>query len=172
MKRIELTKGMFALVDDSDFERVNQYKWYAWYCKATNSYYARRKTNQKDVVAYMHRFILEVRDSLVLVDHYDHDTLNNQRENLRECTKQQNNCNRKIGSTNTSGYKGVSWNKRAKKWMVTLKFNKQNFYYGLHINIYDAVVAYNNAAIKHFGEFAFLNELPIKEEINVSPQLL
>ena len=91
MKKIKLTQGKFALVDDEDFERVSQYKWTAEKCSKSENYYARNRT----INAKMHRLIMGVCKSKLVVDHVNHRTLDNRKENLRVCTQKQNLRNRK-----------------------------------------------------------------------------
>ena len=91
MKKIKLTQGKFALVDDEDFERVSQYKWTAEKCSKSENYYARNRT----INAKMHRLIMGVCKSKLVVDHVNHRTLDNRKENLRVCTQKENLRNRK-----------------------------------------------------------------------------
>ena len=99
MKKIPLTKGKFALVDDEDFERLSQFKWH--YGKG----YAARKTNEDYI--YMHKEILGIGKKQE-GDHKNGDKLNNQRANLRTCTHAQNMFNRRTQKNNVSGVSGVS----------------------------------------------------------------
>lgn len=88
------------------------------------------------------------------VDHKDHNKLNNNIGNLRKCTKSENAYNRTIQKNNTSGVKGVSWNKAAKKWRTQLKFNKKIIYIGEYKDINQAKEAIFEAREKYHGEFA------------------
>jgi hypothetical protein len=159
MKRIKLTQSKFALVDDEDYEYLNQWNWYAQ--KDDKTCYAKRSYsigNGKQKTIYMHRVIAE-RMGIHNPDHIDIDGLNNQRNNLREATDNQNKANRTLFKNNTSGYKGVSWNKYNKKWVAYIRVNKKRIHLGYFNDIKDAARAYNEAAIKYFGEFAVLNKV-------------
>lgn len=95
-----------------------------------------------------------------IIDHKNGNTLDNRRENLRICTYSENNRNRKqISSNNKSGYKGVSWDKQKNKWRTCLNINKKQKHIGFFNDIIEAAKAYNEAAIKYFGEFAKLNKI-------------
>ncbi len=163
MKEIELTRGYKALVDDEDFERVKVFKWKSLISKRKHRQdvvYAcrnQRKVNgahwTDQVCIYMHRFILGCPGH---VDHKDGDGLNNQRDNLRECTRSQNSANQKK-QKGSSRYKGVSWHAGGKKWQVHIKTPQKNMYLGLFADEADAATVYNFAALEHFGEFAVFN---------------
>ena len=143
MKRIKLTQGKFALVSDEDYEYLNQWKWFAH--KGYTTFYAIRHSltiNKKRTLIYMHRVIAE-RMGIKNPDHIDRNGLNNQRNNLREATKSQQRANQNLRSNNTSGYKGVCWHKKAKKWVAQIRVNKKYIYLGLFTNIKDAARAYN-----------------------------
>ena len=160
MKEIELTRGQVALVDDDDYEILNQYKWHALFDKVGGGYYA--KTCQAIPVGgitsnLMHRAILKVASDFVHVDHVNHNTLDNTRGNLRIATPSQNGANRKRNINNISGFKGVSWRNDRNKWVVNIKVNQRKIWIGAYGDIIIAARAYNNAAIKYFGEYALLN---------------
>lgn len=159
MKEIQLTQGKVALVDDEDFEYLNQWKWYA--NKLNVKFYARRnvRINKKNAgYLLMHRFIMNPDIGLV-VDHINGNTLDNRKCNLRICTYSGNRWNSFKTIDNKSGYKGVHWHKLGKKWKATIEINKTKHYLGLFHNIKQAAKAYNEAAIKFHGEFAKLNEI-------------
>ncbi len=160
MKEIELTQGYVALVDDEDYERVSAHKWYAEVYRH-NVYAARAvyTTNKRRKTVKMHRFILGVIGSKVQVDHKDRNGLNNQRSNLR-ITIDQNQQNAGLRKDNTSGYKGVHWNKNRGRWQARIKFRSKHIGLGLFTDILDAARAYNKAALELFGEFALLNVIP------------
>jgi hypothetical protein len=106
----------------------------------------------------MHRFILNAKKEYV-IDHIDGDALNNQKKNLRICTHAENMRNSQIPINNTSGYKGVSYNKRYKKWEAHISFNNKLLNLGSFNDPVDAARAYNAAALKYHGEFAKLNKI-------------
>ena len=155
MKEIKLTQGKVALVDDEDFEELNQFKWYA--AKMTKgTFYAGRKKNNKR--AYLHREIMNPVAGME-VDHIDGDGLNCQRVNLRNCTHIQNTMNRRMSLTSTSGFKGVSWHKRDEVWQANIRVDRKLKYLGSFSMLEDAALAYNKAATKYFGEYAELNAI-------------
>jgi hypothetical protein len=152
MKEIPLSQGKVAIVDDSDFVYLSQYKWCAF--KHRHTWYAVRNftVDGKRRHVRMHRMILNV-EAAVLVDHRDGDGLNNQRYNLRACTNSQNQQNRRT-ITSKSGYKGVWWDRSCGKWEA--KIGKKNL--GKYSSPELAGMAYDKAARKLFGEFAATNE--------------
>lgn len=147
MKQIKLTKGKSAIVDDEDFEYLNQWKWHY----LETGYAARHGDNKKYVL--MHREIMKP-ESGMIVDHIDHNTLDNRRDNLRLCTRSQNLENSKIRCDNTSGHKGVSWNKRLRKWHAYI-FKDRRIHLGFFDSIDKAIDAYQRAETQYFGEFAY-----------------
>ena len=158
MKQIPLTKGQFALVDDEDFDRVNQFKWYAdkrISKKGVVYYYAARRytVNGKSILQRMHSFIFGDSSHKKHIDHKDSDRLNNQKYNLRFATPSENGMNiRKIGK-----YKGIFYYKATNKFsaQIMIKYNKIHLgYFNTEI---EAAKAYDKKAIELFGEFANLN---------------
>jgi len=93
------------------------------------------------------------------VDHINHIKDDNRWCNLRECTHSQNLMNGKAYKNNTSGFKGVSWLKHAKKWQAQIMRNKKSTYLGVFKSKTEAAKIYNKAAKKYHGEFAHLNEI-------------
>lgn len=149
---IPLTQGKFAIVDTKDYERLAQYKWHA--VKMHGIYYARRKVNGKFI--QMHREILNVPVGFVC-DHKNHNGLDNRRCNLRICTHAQNIQNSRPRTDGTSRYKGVSWNRRNRKWRASICHGGHSIYIGYYDYEADAAIAYDDTAIELFGEFACLN---------------
>lgn len=154
MKKIELTQGEVALIDDKDYERVSQYKWTL--LKREKLMHAYRKDiNNKTI--NLHRFVMDlIEGDKRQIDHINGDGLDNQKDNLRICSIRENSFNRGKNKNNTSGYKGVIWNKQASKWQARINIPKQK-HLGFFANIMDAAIAYNNAATKYHGGFAKLN---------------
>jgi len=154
MTRIKMTKGKFALVDDEDVEKVSRFKWYTlekdglFYGNSTVYIPVRKKK-----LYQMHRVIMNAPKGLQ-VDHINGDRLDNRRSNLRLCTQSQNASNRGKNKNNTSGYKGVSWNKREKKWSARIRVNGKLYFLGNFIDIKYAAQAYNIAAKKYHKQFA------------------
>ena len=157
MREIKLTQGQVALVDNEDYAWLNQWKWYGlkYY---DYSFLAARKLNSN--VILMHRVIMNTPVDLV-VDHKDHNTLNNQKFNLRNCTQSQNGGNRTPSIGNTSKYKGVSWYRQTQKWIAYIRKDGRRAHLGYFTNEQDAALAYNVAALLHFGEFALVNNITV-----------
>ena len=88
------------------------------------------------------------------IDHINGNKSDNRISNLRLATASQNLSNKGITKSNTSGYKGVSFNRTKKKWMASIKVNKKSINLGYFLTPEEASEAYKAAAIKHHGEFA------------------
>lgn len=156
MKEIPLSRGLVAVVDDSDFERVAEHRWYANRSRSTQYAYRWDKTARK--WESMHRFILGVTGSTQQVDHANRNGLDNRRENLRLCSASQNQQNRakfKSGDGMTSRYKGVS--RCRNRWQSVIKVNAKIVRLGMFKTQVEAAIAYDHAAMRHFGEFAVTN---------------
>lgn len=159
--------GQIAFVDDSDYEWLNQWKWFAR--KNRYGFYAGRTMppeikNGKRIrrTQHMHRLLLGIDNTnhlQIRVDHVDCNGLNNQRHNIRISTPSQNGANRRKNKGAASRYKGVYFKRKLNKWEVSLQVNKDRKYIGVFEKEEDAARAYNEAAIKHFGDFALLNEV-------------
>ncbi len=156
VKFIKLTQGKYAIVDEAKFEYLNQWRWQ--YAKQGG--YAVRAGQYG--VKQMHRILLNCREN-EFTDHLDGDGTDNRMENLRICSKSTNGMNRGKQANNTSGYKGVVWNKKLNKWVAQIgaKAVKKTIHLGVFLNKEDAAHAYDEAAKKLHGKFARLN---FKEE--------
>ena len=159
-KEIPLTQGKIALVDDEDYERVNQYKWCA--VRYGDNFYANRnggkagKLNRTFIVK-MHREVLGDPADMI-VDHINHNGLDNRKANLRIVTKEQNLWNsRKNISYGTSIYKGVTFFKRDNRWRAYITYKKKHIFIGSFPDEQAAAKAYDEKAKQLFGEFAYLN---------------
>jgi len=160
MKEIQLTQGKVAIVDDEDYEYLNQFKWFA--NLQGKKFYARTNIPNKKGKRgsmLMHRLILNMLNSKLQVDHLNHYTLDNRKCNIRICTQSDNLKNRMINKNNSTGYKGVVYNKSNKKFIAKIGVNKNIIYIGVFIDPIDAALAYNAAALKYHGEFANINKI-------------
>jgi len=97
--------------------------------------------------------------SNVTIDHIDQNTLNNSINNLRISTHQEQQCNKKGKQNSSSKYKGVNWSKSLQKWRASICVNKKRMHIGYYANEIEAAKAYNAAAEKLHGTFAFLNDV-------------
>lgn len=159
MKRLSLTQGKFALVDDADFESVCEFKWCAH--RTGNRWYAVRGINSrggKGSIQRLHSFLMP---GISEIDHKDGNGLNNQRENLRPVTRSQNSqaFRRKIVGA-SSKFRGVYWSTSRQKWVAQIHKSNTHLHLGYFELEIDAARAYDAAAIKLFGEFASPNFKP------------
>lgn len=153
--------GVFKLaetiIDVEDLDKVRCHKWHI-VC-STEKVYVRTYDRVQNKHINMSHVILDLPQSRKSqVDHIDGNTLDNRKLNLRPCTSAQNSRNYP-SPKGTSKYKGVSWSKDVKKWRADIAVDYREIYLGLFINEANAARAYNEAAEKHFGEFAYLNEV-------------
>jgi hypothetical protein len=153
MKIIPLSKGMVSIVDDSDFEWLNQWKWHYG-----NKGYAMRsvhisgkskdgKYKHKNIL--MHTLILKTPKGYVC-DHINRNRLDNRRCNLRIATRLQNQHNMNRFCTNTSGYPGVGWMKKHRKWRVRITVNYKEIHLGRFSDLELAITARKNAEKIYF----------------------
>jgi hypothetical protein len=168
MKKIKLTQGMFALVDDEDFDYLNQWKWYA--NKGHSTFYAQRQVSininkQRQTAEIMHRLIMNA-PAYAIIDHINHNGLDNQKNNLRICNKSENQRNSLCSRGGTSKYKGVFFHKQFslrgwKAWEAGIRYNKKRLCLGSFYTEIEAALAYNKKAKELFGEFAYLNKIKV-----------
>ena len=159
MREVTIKGGRVALVDDEDFERVNQFKWYIQANKS-NTYAMRISViDGKDKKIYLHRFILNLENSTekLDVDHINHNSLDNRKINLRACTRTQNMMNATFRKKSFSKYKGVSLCKDGINFRARIKINKIEIQIGRFANEIEAAKAYDEAAKKYYGEFCYIN---------------
>jgi len=155
MRRLPLTKGKFALVDDEDYDRVSRHKWHAildrgrWYAARMMRIMPGKRIRQT-----MHRFILYMPTRIV--DHKDLNGLNNQKSNLRLCTYLENSRNRTKTNANSSGYKGVRIN-HGRYIQAFIVAEKKQIHLGTFPDLISAAKAYDAKAKEIFVEYARLN---------------
>ncbi len=157
---VPLTRGYVAVIDAADAPLVDRGKWRSLISRRRDgtirTVYAVRTesgANGKAVMLYMHRLIADTQDGMD-TDHSDGNGLNNRRDNLREATHAQNMHNMSKMPTNTSGAKGVSWDKARMKWQAKFKVNGKMYHCGRFDTIDDASEAYAKACLELHGEFA------------------
>lgn len=154
MKEIELTQNKVTLVDEEDFTLLSHHKWYA--AKRGYGYYAQRTVKRKTV--QMHRVVLNAAKG-EQVDHINRNTLDNRRCNLRIASHSQNEWNRGKQKNNRSGYKGVIYSERDKIFTARIRIYSKLIHLGTFKDKKDAARAYNEAAKRHHGEFAYVNKI-------------
>lgn len=143
MRKIGLTRGKEALVDDGDFWFIIDFSWYA--IKGYGRVWYAGHKPRDGPMTLMHRLILTRKlghSNFEQVDHIDGDGLNNQRENLRPVTNKQNGENLRGAYKNSkSGIRGVSWSNEKKKWRVKLGHNGKHIHIGYFNKLEDAEIA-------------------------------
>lgn len=157
MIEIPLSQGKVAIIDEADFDRVSQYNWQAelarsgiWYAKTRiQDGCGRRKTVR------LHQFILNANGAVI--DHVDHDGLNNTRANLRTVTKRENRQNSRKRTPGLSSFKGVTWKSSHNKWNARITIEGKTKHLGYFDSEIEAATAYDAAARQHFQSFAHTN---------------
>ena len=160
MREIPLTQEKVAMVDDSDYEFLSQWKWYAARNVSGIWYAWRRYKNKNGSVGKisMHRQILGLEPGDKRQgDHQNHNGLDNRRDNVRICSAQQNHANERPTKNGTSKFKGVSWCNRTRKWAAQFQLKGISIFLGRFQFEELAALAYDFAALKYFREFANFN---------------
>ncbi|MEH1821519.1 MAG: HNH endonuclease [Nostoc sp.] len=165
IKKILLTKNLVTIIDANDYEYISQWSWYASYARSDSPVYACRRpygANGKTQTFRMHREILINRGINLkgkIVDHINGNTLDNRFSNLRVTDFTGNSRNRVKNRNSQNQYKGVQPAGNL-AWMAKIEHDGIVEYLGTYGTQEEAAKAYNNAAVKVFGEFAKLNDLP------------
>ena len=154
MKKIKIKTFIYVLVDDEDYERLNKYRWtYNPYMKYVGRQY---KKAGKIHLRLMHRDIIKTKKHSI--DHINRNLLDNRKENLRACTRQQNYWNSGLLRNKvTSIYKGVCFHKQHKKFHARIRHNGKQMHLGLFMVEKDAALAYDRMAMKLRGKYARIN---------------
>lgn len=165
MKKLPLRgkngKGKFTMLDDEDAARLEEMGVSLYADKISkNGTYVRFSYEGKKF--YLHRFLMQPSKEKV-VDHINHNPLDNRKANLRICTHLENIRNSKSRRNSSSKYKGVRWVDSRQKYRVEICYNKKRVNLGYFQKETDAALAYNAKAKELFGEFAFLNDVGVAE---------
>jgi hypothetical protein len=148
VKRIPLGDGQYTYVDAADYESLSKYTWHL-----ANGYAARRENRR---IILMHNEIMKPPKGM-MVDHANHNKLDNTRMNLRNCTRQQNMRNARKHANAASIFKGVGYSKQHGRWFARIYFGGRTIWLGLFTEEAEAARAYDYAAVGYFGEFACVN---------------
>ena len=151
MKLILLSNGEFTKVDDEDFEWLSDYKW-----MKSNKGYVTITIPTSRCSKFMHKMIMNTPIGLE-TDHINQDKLDNRRCNLRICTTRENQANSKIRVDNTSGYRGVNYLKKYKKWAANIRINGKKKYIGWFDSAEEAARAYDKFLFALYGNICTLN---------------
>lgn len=165
---IPLTRGLWCIVSAHRYNYLMRWKWSAARHKNTGRYYAARRASRttcKRQMISMHRFILGLSFGDPLTgDHVSRiDTLNNADHNLRFANDNDQQHNKGLCKLNSSGYKGVYFFKRVRRWRAAIKINGKSIHLGYYDIAEDAARVYDKAAIEMFGEFAVTNDMLLRE---------
>lgn len=155
MKRIPLTKGQYALVDDADFDMVNQHSWV--YTKHNTNHYAHTTISEggRRKTVKMHRMILNAPNGKE-VDHKNNNGLDNRRSNIRLCTRSQNQANSNVKSNSLTGIKGVHQRKDNGRWRAHAHRDGKRVWLGHFDTAKEATMAYVTYIKQFDGEFTKL----------------
>lgn len=149
---VSLTKGYVATIDSADVNAVAGWNWCAFVRGET--VYAVRSASRKTI--YMHRALISPPDGCV-VDHVDGNGLDNRRANLRVGSQMQNTWNSRTKRSNTSGVKGVCFDRSRAKWIAHIRCGGKRINLGRFDNIRDAEAAYRAASMRIHGQFSRLD---------------
>lgn len=161
MKKFIISGGYEVIVDDQDFKRVIEFN--SWYvCKQSGKVKAvltHKVVNGKRKVILLHRYVIGILSQGKVIDHINGNVFDNRRHNLRLCISADNIKNQAISKRNTSGFKGVHYQKdRKNPWTASIRVNKKNIFLGRFKTAKEAAKAYDIGADKYFGEFARTNK--------------
>ena len=158
---VALTKDAWALVDKEDELRVCAHGW----CLHTGGYGVATVDNQNTL---LHRFIMQAAEDQY-VDHINGERLDNRKANLRLCDNAESNWNKPIIRKGGSRYRGVSWHKRAEKWITQTNHRGEYHYMGLHRYETIAALAYDCYVRARRAQYAVTNFTTLWSWIDAIP---
>ena len=136
-----------CIIDTEDIEIIKMSTWslsngrHTQYCKSNE-------------LGPLHRLIMQVSDSNIIIAQINQNGIDNRKCNLRICTNQENICNCEIPKNNKSGCKGVYWAKDKQKWTVQITINNKTKYIGRYNTLEEAINARREASKQYYGKFA------------------
>ena len=149
-------------IDNDDLEKCSKLTWH--YAKNKDSKYI--QTRIKGKMIKLHRYIMNMNNSNLVVDHINRNPLDNRKSNLRICSYKENSFNKSIRVDNTSGIPGVSFHKTNKKWRAKIKYNNLTIHLGYFEDINEALINRRVAEEILFGEYSSNEKLEnIEEEL-------
>lgn len=151
-------KGEKFYFDLDDYDKIKNY---CWYTDSKGYIISHGDKKQGYKVVQMHMLVTNCKDGL-LVDHINHKVYDNRKLNLRVVTNSQNQMNSSIRRDNTSGIKGVSFDKLTGKWIAYITINKENYRKEFE-TFEDAVKQREKWTEKHFGEFSYRNSINMEK---------
>lgn len=156
IKKIPLTQGKYAIINEEDFDLVSKYKWHFFARKYAGRDYIE---NGKKKKMSMHRLITNFPIGCE-IDHINGNGLDNRRSNLRISTHKENICNRAfLNKNNTTGYRGVTWSKEKNKYAAQITVDYRHKCLGYFDRAIDAAKMVNGALVKYHKNFACLNKI-------------
>lgn len=157
MLTLKTKSGVEFCIDDEDYDDVIKHKWR--FDKSTGyiirvQYLGVTQKKEKYKKIYLHRYLMRPELGFV-VDHINRNKLDNRRENLRQCSQRFNCYNSRLSKNSTSGFRGVSWNKSAKKWSASITADRKKVHLGVFANKMDAISARVESEKAYLGEFYY-----------------
>lgn len=144
--------GKEFFIDYNDYKMVCQYTW-----NQNDKGYVYMNNKNKKIT--LHRFLFNLTQKNKIVDHINHNTLDNRRMNLRIVNNSQNQMNRDKPKQNTSGIKGVYWHKNKEKWQANIQVDNKLLYLGIFDSKQEAIKARKDAEKKYFGEYNYYKNI-------------
>ena len=143
--RVLTSKNEEFIIDKDDYEKIKDHTW-----SLDGNGYARTGFDNSQIK--LHRYVTDAPDDME-IDHKDGNILNNRKSNLRICTRQENAMNLKLSKNNTSGHKGVYFDKTCNQWFSVINYKKTRINLGFYKSQIDAIKARQDAEKYYFGEF-------------------